>query len=119
MKEFLNQSVFFGVAISVLTYELGVFLKKKLKWPICNPLLISIVAVIIFLVAFDIPYESYNAGSKISELSSDAGNGLPGDPTLRAGGTFEKTFQGNRAWIDLRCDYESCVCACTGTVVSF
>ena len=41
-----------------------VFLKKKLKWPICNPLLISIVAVIIFLVAFDIPYESYNAGAK-------------------------------------------------------
>ena len=38
MREFLNQSVFFGVAISVLTYELGVFLKKKLKWPICNPL---------------------------------------------------------------------------------
>ena len=64
MKEFLNQSVFFGVAISVLTYELGVFLKKNLKWPICNPLLISIVAVIIFLVAFDIPYESYNAGAK-------------------------------------------------------
>ena len=64
MKEFLNQSVFFGVAISVLTYELGVFLKKKLKWPICNPLLISIVAVIIFLVAFDIPYEGYNAGAK-------------------------------------------------------
>ena len=29
-----------------------------------NPLLISIVAVIIFLVAFDIPYESYNAGAK-------------------------------------------------------
>ena len=109
MKEFLNQSVFFGVAISVLTYELGVFLKKKLKWPICNPLLISIVAVIVFLAAFDIPYE----------LSSDAGNGLPGDPTLRAGGTFEKTFQGDRAWNDLRCDYEPCVCACTGTVVSF
>ena len=64
MKEFLNQSVFFGVAISVLTYELGVFLKKKLKLPICNPLLISIVAVIVFLVAFDIPYESYNAGAK-------------------------------------------------------
>ena len=39
-------------------------MKKKLKWPICNPLLISIVAVIIFLVAFDIPYESYNAGAK-------------------------------------------------------
>ena len=65
MKEFLNQSVFFGVAISVLTYELGVFLKKKLKWPICNPLLISIVAVIVFLAAFDITYESYNAGATV------------------------------------------------------
>lgn len=29
MKEFLNQSVFFGVAISVLTYELGVFFEKE------------------------------------------------------------------------------------------
>lgn len=64
MREFLNESIFWGVAISVVTYELGVFLKKKLSWPICNPLLISIVAVIIFLAAFDIPYESYNAGAK-------------------------------------------------------
>lgn len=64
MREFLNESIFWGVAISVVTYELGVFLKKKLKWPICNPLLISIVAVIVFLAAFDIPYESYNAGAK-------------------------------------------------------
>lgn len=64
MREFLNESVSFGAAISILTYELGVFLKRKLKWTICNPLLISIVAVILFLVAFDIPYESYNAGAK-------------------------------------------------------
>ena len=56
MKEFLSDSVFFGVAISILAYELGVFLK--------NPLLISIVAVIVFLVAFHIPYESYNEGAK-------------------------------------------------------
>lgn len=64
MREFLCESVFFGVAISVLTYELGVFLKRKLKWTICNPLLIAIVAVILFLLAFDIPYESYNAGAR-------------------------------------------------------
>ena len=56
MKEFLCDSVFFGVAISILAYELGVFLKKKLKLAVFNPLLISIVAVIVFLVAFHIPY---------------------------------------------------------------
>ena len=37
MKEFLCDSVFFGVAISILAYELGVFLKKKLKLAVFNP----------------------------------------------------------------------------------
>lgn len=63
MREFLSESVFFGVAISILTYEFGIFLKKKLKWTVCNPLLISIAAVIVFLVACDIPYERYQAGA--------------------------------------------------------
>ena len=73
MKEFLNESVFFGVAISVLTYEIGVLLKKKLKLDIINPLLVSIVAVILFLLAFRIPYEKYNEGAKyISYLLTPA-----------------------------------------------
>ncbi|MGN0142828.1 MAG: LrgB family protein [Roseburia sp.] len=73
MSEFLSESVFFGVAISVLTYELGVLLKKKLKLAIINPLLVSIVAVIVFLVAFHIPYESYAEGAKyISYLLTPA-----------------------------------------------
>lgn len=38
MKEFLCDSVFFGVAISILAYELGVFLKKKLKLAVFNHL---------------------------------------------------------------------------------
>lgn len=64
MSEFMQQSLFFGVVVSVLAYEFGVFLKKKLKWAICNPLLISIVAVIAFLLLFDIPYETYNEGAQ-------------------------------------------------------
>lgn len=73
MREFLSESIFFGVAVSILTYELGVFLKKKLKWSICNPLLISIAAIILFLSAFDIPYESYKEGAKyISYLLTPA-----------------------------------------------
>ena len=31
MKELLTNSVFFGVMVSILTYELGMFLKRKLK----------------------------------------------------------------------------------------
>ena len=64
VKEFISGSVYFGVVISILAYEAGVFLKRKLKWAVCNPLLIAIAAVIAVLVMFRIPYESYNEGAK-------------------------------------------------------
>ena len=64
MKEMLCDSVFFGVAVSVLAYELGVLLKKKWKLAIFNPLLISILAVMLILVFFHIDYESYNQGAQ-------------------------------------------------------
>lgn len=64
MKAFFCDSVFFGVALSVLAYEMGVLLKKKYKFALLNPLLVAIVAVIVFLLAFGIPYESYHAGAR-------------------------------------------------------
>ena len=73
MKELLTNSVFFGVMVSILTYELGMFLKRKLKLAIFNPLLISIAVVIVCLLAFNIDYDSYNAGAKyISYLLTPA-----------------------------------------------
>ena len=41
MREILCESTFFGVAVSILAYELGIFLKKKLKLAIFNPLLVQ------------------------------------------------------------------------------
>ena len=82
MKELLTNSVFFGVMVSILTYELGMFLKRKLKLAIFNPLLISIAAVIVCLLAFNIDYDSYNA---IYQLSFNTGNGLSGGAALRTG----------------------------------
>lgn len=64
MNDLLQTSLFFGVMISILTYELGVFLKKKLKLAVFNPLLVSIAAIIVLLLAFRIDYETYNAGAK-------------------------------------------------------
>ena len=42
MKELLTQSVFFGVVISLLCYEIGLWVKKKTKLAIANPLLIAL-----------------------------------------------------------------------------
>ena len=61
--EFFEQSVFFGVILSVLAYGVGVLLKKKFKLAIFNPLLISIILVILVLVFMDIDYATYNEGA--------------------------------------------------------
>lgn len=73
MKEFIGQSVFFGVFITLITYELGTWIRKKTKLAICNPMLISIIAVILFLLTFKIDYTVYYEGAKyISYLLTPA-----------------------------------------------
>lgn len=64
MERFFIESLFFGVVISIAGYEIGLFLKRKLKSPIFNPLLISILFVIGVLLIFKIDYEVYNEGAK-------------------------------------------------------
>lgn len=65
MSELLSNSVFFGVMVSILAYEFGVLLKKKLKLAVCNPLLISIIIVMVVLAVFRVDYETYEAGAKM------------------------------------------------------
>ncbi|HHV11263.1 MAG TPA: LrgB family protein [Clostridiales bacterium] len=64
MKDILYDSTYFGVLVSIFAYGLGSLVKKKYKLAIFNPLLISVVAVILFLLVFRIDYESYNEGAK-------------------------------------------------------
>jgi len=42
MNEIFRQSLFVGVTISLIAYEIGLFLKKKFGFAILNPLLVSI-----------------------------------------------------------------------------
>ena len=73
MRDMLYSSTFLGVMISLLAYYLGAKLKQKFKLAIFNPLLISIIAVIIFLLAFRIDYDTYYEGAKyISYLLTPA-----------------------------------------------
>lgn len=60
----IKESAFFGVVLSLFAYQFGMFLKKKTKSDIVNPLLVAIVVCIVVLVLFDIDYEQYNNGAK-------------------------------------------------------
>lgn len=64
MNELVLSSATIGVVLSIAAYEIGVFLKKKTNSAIFNPLLVSIILVMVFLVIFRIDYESYNDSAK-------------------------------------------------------
>ncbi|MGN1109688.1 MAG: LrgB family protein [Oscillospiraceae bacterium] len=64
MSEFLSQSAYFGVLISIAGYGLGALLRKKFKSPLINPLLISIILTIPVLLLLHIDYDTYYSGAQ-------------------------------------------------------
>lgn len=61
-------SPFFGVALTVLAFWVGLKIQKKTGWAVCSPLLIAIVLVCGVLLALDIPYEAYDQGGSLINL---------------------------------------------------
>lgn len=58
---------------TILSYQFGLFLQKKTKSPLCNPLLISIILLIGLMVLTGYPNANYQAGMKtISWLMTPA-----------------------------------------------
>lgn len=63
MKELIESSVFIGVMISLASYGLGMWLRKKTGLSFMNPLLISIILVIVFLLLTGVSYQTYAEGA--------------------------------------------------------
>ena len=73
MAEFASSSLFFGAFLSLAAYGVGVFLRSRWKFALFNPLLVAIVLVVAFLVAFKIDYATYMEGARyISYLLTPA-----------------------------------------------
>lgn len=68
MMQELFKSPFFGIALSIIAFWIGVKLQKKTGLVICNPLIIAIILVSAVLLIFKIPYESYNVGGTIINM---------------------------------------------------
>lgn len=64
MNEFFQNSLFAGVALSIVAYAAGMYLKKKFKLALLNPLLVSIVISILVLLLAKVDYEAYNSSAK-------------------------------------------------------
>ena len=73
MVSFIENSLFFGAAVSLVGYEIGLLLKKKFKMALFNPLLIAILCVMGVLQLMQVDYKTYNAGGQyISYLLTPA-----------------------------------------------
>lgn len=64
ISEFISTSVYIGVFISLAAYFLGVFIRKKINFPLFNPLLIAIVLTLVFLIVSHTSYDVYYEGAK-------------------------------------------------------
>lgn len=64
----LAQSPFFGIALTVGAYWVGVRVQKRTGLVICNNMIISVALIIAVLVLFDIPYEAYYQGGSLINL---------------------------------------------------
>lgn len=65
MYELLTQTSLFAIVLTLGTYEFGMWLQKKLKSPLCNPILVSVVLVIAAIFLLRIPTGEYEAGCEI------------------------------------------------------
>lgn len=64
MDEFFRESLYAGVTLSLAAYGLGIVLKRRFKFALFNPLLVSIVFTISLLVVSGVSYDAYNASAR-------------------------------------------------------
>lgn len=64
IKDIITQNIYFGLALTLIAFYIAVSISKRYKLIILNPLLVSILLVIVVLVTGKIDYENYNEGAK-------------------------------------------------------
>lgn len=68
MKEVICSSPFFGITVSIAAYSIGVWISRKTKLALFNPLLISYLIIIPALLIFNIPLEWYDKGGDVIDM---------------------------------------------------
>lgn len=64
MNELLQNAAYFGIFLSIGCYLAGIWLKKRFKLALFNPLLVAVLLCMALLFAFDIDYETFNQGAQ-------------------------------------------------------
>lgn len=63
VTELLSGVSLFPLVLTIGSYQIGLWFRKKWNHPICNPILIAVILVILFLLLTGYPVETYQAGT--------------------------------------------------------
>lgn len=68
MDKIFGETIYFGIVLSLLSYWIAVQIRKKLPYPLFNPLLMSAIVSIAVLSLFQIDFDTYNQGAQMITL---------------------------------------------------
>lgn len=60
----LTDSYLFGIVLSIAAFLLGLFLNRKTRLPLFNPLLIAVTLIVLVLLILGIPIDHYRKGAQ-------------------------------------------------------
>ena len=63
LREILGNSQYWGLTLSIAAYLFSCWLKQKTKLAFLNPILVSVIVIIAFLLGVGIDYDTYNKGA--------------------------------------------------------
>ena len=63
LREILGNSQYWGLTLSIGAYLFACWLKQKTKLAFLNPILVSVIVIIAFLLGVGIDYDTYNKGA--------------------------------------------------------
>lgn len=62
MKAIITENPLFGITLTIISFAAGVYLNKKTRKAIFNPLLVAEILIISVLIVFRIPFSAYDKG---------------------------------------------------------
>lgn len=68
MKELICNNTMFGIVFCAVLWQIGAFCQKKVKSPLANPMLISILLGVGIMILFDIPLEWFRRGADAIDM---------------------------------------------------
>ena len=57
--EYINNP-YFLLALTFVVYGSAQLIQRRTRFSLFNPILVTIALIIVFLMAYDIPYDTYN-----------------------------------------------------------